>query len=341
MQYFCDKCLHSFEFADKILFCPYCGKMLTVESIDSDHLRCAQNIVQTIETIWGKDSHLRQDLFQVTVQCIILSNAAVKEKLAKLESVQNRSGYAEFYSSVKRSQDRKTLLLRLESFQQHLHQIINKLDTPEEEKAIQPWKAIIQEATERIRSLYLALDMENTFAGRVHCNEQLTYSAQYSKNSLQSLYHELEQAFEKYKRCVENNNMFAAFASDGNYSILSTQLEEQSNDRKSTEPQKGPADLDKVLSRMRENNQLKYTGDLDEDFLPHVDAFWYGLENLCVFLDSRTQVRYDWENILIGWEEQESLQRRITSGNFTVSPKQLDDMLRLRKNFEKQIADID
>ena len=41
---------------------------------------------------------------------------------------------------------------------------------------------------------------------------------------------------------------------------------------------------------MKEQNSQKYFGMLDKDFVPHVDAFWYGLQMLCEFIDHHITV---------------------------------------------------
>ena len=67
---------------------------------------------------------------------------------------------------------------------------------------------------------------------------------------------------------------------------------------------------------MKEQNSQKYFGMLDEDFVPHVDAFWYGLQMLCEFIDHHITVECKTDCFFINGDESAKLQRIISSKEF-------------------------
>ena len=76
---------------------------------------------------------------------------------------------------------------------------------------------------------------------------------------------------------------------------------------------------------------------LDEDFVPHVDAFWHGLEMLCAFIDNHISVDYNAAHSRITIEERERLLRNIANTSFHVSNERLEGLLELKKRFEEKI----
>ena len=76
---------------------------------------------------------------------------------------------------------------------------------------------------------------------------------------------------------------------------------------------------------------------LDEDFVPHVDAFWYGLEMLCEFIDHHIAVECNTESFYIDDAERSKLLRAITSKEFDVSEARLDSAIELKERFEDKI----
>ena len=170
------------------------------------------------------------------------------------------------------------------------------------------------------------------------------YSAEvlYSRDQLRYLYELVLVAYGKYKKCVADNNMFAAFASTSDYGVLVQPWRKwlsrlSQDDTEDDEEQVKKPEFDEVVDYMKQQNAKKYFGLLDEDFVPHVDAFWHGLEMLCAFIDSHISVDYTAEHSRITVEEREHLLRNIASTSFYVSNDRLEGLLDLKKRFEEKI----
>lgn len=162
----------------------------------------------------------------------------------------------------------------------------------------------------------------------------------YTKDQLMELYNVVLVAYSKYKNCVADNNMFAAFASTSDYGVMTNYWRRWSSsisdNKEDTEGKKLPQ-IDEVIEFMNKQNAIKYFGLLDEDFVPHVDAFWYGIEMLCEFLDNRVVDDFNMENIQINVDTQNKLLRTIVSTNFEVTELRLEALNNLKHRFEKQI----
>lgn len=89
---------------------------------------------------------------------------------------------------------------------------------------------------------------------------------------------------------------------------------------------------------MKEQNSQKYFGMLDEDFVPHVDAFWYGLQMLCEFIDHHITVECKTDCFFINGDESAKLQRIISSKEFGVSVARLESAIELKGRFENQLV---
>ena len=112
------------------------------------------------------------------------------------------------------------------------------------------------------------------------------------------------------------------------------------NEPKPSKEKKEEPAYREVLTYMKEHNAQAYTGMLDEDFVPHVDAFWYGLERLCTFIDHHVVVT--WKKTYTGLSEEEcgKLRRAIASRQFAVSESRLEDAFHLQKRFEKKVESL-
>ena len=95
---------------------------------------------------------------------------------------------------------------------------------------------------------------------------------------------------------------------------------------------------DDVIAYMAQENDKKYCGLLDEDFVSHVDAFWYGLEMLCAFVDNHVRVTCDVAHLRIDAEEQERLGRIVSGTAFAINDARLDALSALKKRWEAAVA---
>lgn len=167
----------------------------------------------------------------------------------------------------------------------------------------------------------------------------------HTKEELQNIYALLLPAWEKYKRCVQDNNMFAAFPSDSNYGRLPESgwpwlsLQENEEAEKELQANKLPA-LEEIADFLRRFDARPYSGMLDEDFVPHVDAFWYGLKHLCAFIDAHICVKWNATLFLISDESEKKLMRAADSDRFVPDEAHLDAAVALEERLKTELENV-
>ena len=76
--------------------------------------------------------------------------------------------------------------------------------------------------------------------------------------------------------------------------------------------------INDAIEYMKENNERKYWGMMNEDYVPHVDVFWRGLEELCSCIDHQVAVKFDEFLLCIDTETATALENDIMSPKFVV-----------------------
>lgn len=343
MQYKCENCRRRFEFDDIIEFCPYCGKRFDNAALGPGMSDPSSDLAQAIDSIWGYGAKAKSEFSDAIYRCISLVNTYAEESVGKTLPKQDLSKYEKNYAAIKQSNNRKTLISRMDNFLDNLEIVIDNLSDRIPANAAQKLDGAISDTEDMVKELYDFLGVRYTSSNVDYFAED-TYSAEvlYTREQLKTLYNLVMVAYAKYKKCVEDNNMFAAFGSTSNYGIMTDywrrwlsrlSAEEDSEDTQEKEEPK----YDEVVSYMKEQNAKRYFGMLDEDFVPHVDAFWYGLEMLCDFIDHHIVVECDTEYLRIGENEKAKLMRVIESKSFEVSESRLEFVLELRERFEEKI----
>ena len=134
---------------------------------------------------------------------------------------------------------------------------------------------------------------------------------------LSELLAQVKKSFETYRRVVADGGLFCAFGSGSPHGICrgSSYLDYDSRldedvlvgeydgatrhdvrrevaipelvDEASTD---GGDSLEVAVARMREFNERRYDGVLDEDPARHVNAFWYGLKKLSQYCEAAVRV---------------------------------------------------
>lgn len=343
MQYKCENCRRLFEFDDFIEFCPYCGKALNGSDSTKVSGSSSVDLAQAIDSIWGDSARLKREFSNVISRCIYLVNDYADSSVGKTLPKQDLSKYEKHYSAIKQSNNRKTLITRIDSFLESLETVIDNLSDRIPADTSSRLENSIQETNEMVKELYDFLGLRYTPSNVDYFSEE-NYSAEvlYSRDQLKTLYNLVLVAYSKYKKCVEDNNMFAAFASTSNYGMLTDYWRRwlsslSRSDDEDDEEEKEDPQYDQVIDYMKTHNAERYFGMLDEDFVPHVDAFWYGLEMLCEFIDHHIAVECNTESFYIGDDERSKLLRAITSKEFDVSEARLDSAIELKERFEDKI----
>lgn len=340
MEYMCAHCRRPFSFEDFISFCPYCGWNLKGKAADHE-----AEISRTIDSIWGYGAACKSEFSDVIESCMNLIQIYARDSMEKVWPAKDLCHYEKNYAAMQKCQNRKTLLARVQGFVYALDAVIQKLSDRLPEQAMHTTGNVMAETESMVQELYDFLGVRYDPSRRLCPVEEMCRAeVVYTREQLQVLYHLVLKAYEKYRRCVEDNNMFAAFASTSSYGVLPSAWRRWINglgdsDDEEEEKKEEPA-YREVLTYMKEHNAQAYTGMLDEDFVPHVDAFWYGLERLCTFIDHHVVVT--WKKTYTGLSEEEcgKLRRAIASRQFAVSESRLEDAFHLQKRFEKKVESL-
>lgn len=121
---------------------------------------------------------------------------------------------------------------------------------------------------------------------------------------------EVRASFATFEQVVQDNGLFAAFATDGSYGACAGGLryswwvdlffDESDGERPgvrryeaipcAVEEDEGGDTLAKSIERMRAFNKKKYWGMLDDDFKEHAEAFWYGFGKLMANVNALFEV---------------------------------------------------
>lgn len=343
MLYNCGNCRRKFNFDDEIAFCPYCGKSLFHPEQVSAEPSAEASLVQRIDAIWGDEARIRREFSNVVSSCIYLINEYSEQSIEEALPEQDIAKYTKNYAAIKQSNNRKTLITRIDYFLDSLDTIIDNLSNRIPVNTV----AKLEDAHGRVegvvKELYDFLGFRYAPSRDVTFSEE-KYSAEvlYSRDQLRYLYELVLTAYSKYKKCVADNNMFAAFASTSDYGVLVQPwrkwLSSLSQDsEEDDEEEKELPEFEEIVDYMKQQNAKKYFGMLDEDFVPHVDAFWHGLEMLCTFIDNHISVDYAASASRIVPEERERILRNISGTSFIVSNERLEGLLELKKRFEEKM----
>lgn len=339
MLYKCGICSREFDFKDAIEFCPYCGKSLSsFASFSADYTEEAI-LAQRIDAIWGDEARIRKEFSSVISECIRLINQYADRSIAELFSNRDIAQYEKNYSGIKQSNNRKTLITRIDHFLDSLDTAIDEISNSVPANMIKKLECAHGNVEALINELYDFLGLYYAPPKADVSPDSSYYShVLYSKEQLRHLYQLVLTAYSKYKRCVADNNMFAAFASTSNYGMMTDSwyrwLNRLSVDREEAE-QKNPPQIDEVIEYLKQKNTIKYLGLLDEDFVPHVDTFWYGLEMLCEFINDCIVIKGNIKSPGIDSDTHQRLLRSIASSNFAVNEKRLEAAIDLKERFEQ------
>ena len=134
--------------------------------------------------------------------------------------------------------------------------------------------------------------------------------------------------------------MFAAFSSDSDYGRLPSwrwlSFSADEEDEQESSEEELPS-LQEAADFIRRSNAKPYTGMLDEDFVPHVEAFWYGLKHLCTFIDAHICVNGDVSRFCISDESRNKLMRAVTSNRLVLDETCLDIAAALEERLQREL----
>ena len=141
-------------------------------------------------------------------------------------------------------------------------------------------------------------------------DEEIALKATKDFDLVRQLSAEVHASFKTFSQVVQDNGLFAAFASENAYGACNgfhfdwwwddmfyDEFEGEIPGRQtyddiptSVEEDKGGDSLEKAIERMQAFDKQKYWGLLDDDFQQFVDAFWYGFKKLMVNVNSLFEI---------------------------------------------------
>ena len=133
-------------------------------------------------------------------------------------------------------------------------------------------------------------------------NGSVVLAREDSANRVRDLCSEVRKSFKTFKRVVQDNGLFAAFASEKSFGACNGwsfsywwddfgfddyEYDGEAPGRSNVsdlpsdiEEDKHGDSLEKAIERMKAFNKRRYDGLFDDDFDEHVEAFWYGFKKL-------------------------------------------------------------
>lgn len=286
MNYNCLCCERTFAFPEKIAFCPFCGI-----KFDAAPSAAPPNAVaEAMDAIWGAAAQRKSEFTAKIRLCAAGINALSFKGMADILPKQSQKPFDEFYAAVKRCNTRAKLLTYVDNYLAAVDKSITELDDTVHTALAADANAALSKTRELCGELGEIIGAEVSLDAKDFTAEDFTLRC--TQSEYRTLYEKVAAAHEKYARCVKENNMFAAFSSDSDYgkAIYAHYFGEAAKTENDTQE---PPKLSDVIEDLDRANALPYKAMLDEDFAPHVDAFWYGLETLCRLLEARIVMDID------------------------------------------------
>lgn len=336
MKYVCRSCEKEFEFDAQLSFCPYCGSSITGKN----------NITQTIDSIWGETASMKREFTSLVFVALdkiaglfVASCEQIKEKYLK-DKVENLV-YNDEMSLVSSCETRKAVLAQVERLMEKIFKTISVLPQNciayEEVIGAEVAKNSVQEYLDCMAEL---LDDKKLF--RIQ-EGKYQHGTIYEKKGFEEFFVELTIAHKKYVKCVNDNNMFAAFPSNSDFGkvgrgrrfeFLGLVLFEAEEDT-IEEEENVELDFDTCLSEIKKANALRYDGFLDEDFVPHVDAFWKGVSDIIGLLSLNNNISFTAPSLNIDEKLKSKIRRKIASKEFLVESGEIEKLQSLIEKIGK------
>ena len=329
MKYFCNSCKKEFEFDAQLSFCPYCGGSIVGEN----------NITQTIDSIWGETASLKKEFTSLIFTALRKVGMFFDEQCEKIKAKYLKDQvevpiYNEEIKMVSTCETRKSILAQVEKLMEKIRKTISAVP----QNCIMQEEVVTVENEQNSVQVYLdciaeLVDDKKLFAVQ---EGKYQYTTIYKKQKFDEFFEELKIAHKKYEKCVNDNNMFAAFPANSDFGNIGRgnvvnlffmdgdDIKEKMTDEKVEE-----LDFEICLSRIKEANALLYYGFLDEDFVPHVDAYWRGVSDILGLLAANNNVSLILPSLNIDEKVKSRIRRKIATKEFFVTNEKIELLQRL------------
>ena len=216
-------------------------------------------------------------------------------------------------------------------------------------------KAALRAGAESVTGNVLAIPERPAFGGSA------VLAAELDVEQVQELAGEVRKSFKTFKEVVKDNGLFAAFASEGTFGACKGwrfgywwddflfDLSEYEGEIPGRDPvcdipsnieeDKGGDTLEKSIERMREFNQKRYWGMLDDDFDGHIEAFWYGFKKLMESVNGLHRMNPSAFNQYCNDLAEDAKQATLGVGAASFDAHQVDEFCKEIEELEKEEAE--
>lgn len=324
MNYSCKNCEKSFNFPEGILFCPFCAASLhsTVVS-GEDEKREAP--ISEMDYIWGDAAKTKERITALVNKLQYMATDYMTASIGKGLTTGKTSEFKKRYAVIKKSQTRGELFERLEKTLADWREMIEHGQNAAELAADTAWTAKLKNTVTVMQSRFDAIadaagikhhdkDAADDLLKKIAAVET---GEEFTREQLDFYLQLTTEAYSKYKRAVTDNDIFAAFATQPQYGTTGRRLKglffdldinlsygddeddypetgdnDAAGENEDEETDSGIIRYELAVKELQEMNALPYKGMLDEEFMPHVEAFWFALEKLAGFIDGRFSSDY-------------------------------------------------
>ena len=313
MEYRCVRCHRVIPIEDEIKFCPYCGVRLT-EDVSSD----------VIDRIWG-DVAKRKSAYKERVSDAIRAINLRFRDIVQGYAAKKGISFGYEYTKISFCERKDDVLKRTGTLMERLHGKIAAMQEAGENDLMED--SDVLELERRAKAILSELEepIPDTIFVLKDRKERV-----YEKSVLSDYYELLQGAYRKYVRCVENNDIFSAFPADSDFgSIGSLGRRHFANGEGVQWESEEFVDLEQETQTLLASLQQPYERGLDEDTLPHVDAFWRGIRVLCCCI--ATNEKESWKTIFDEYYVA-YLFRKIDVNAFSVTEERIRTMESILNN---------
>ncbi len=289
----------------------------------------------------GRELKLKKKYSAMVSGCIDTINDIACAKVNAIMPGGSLSQYVGNVELIRQSVSSRTALSRIEGFLDTLDNVILTMKENTKENAESRLKSSVNEIDELVRELHTLTGHTYESGKLMHTAESAQIEQTCTKKEIQILYKQVIGAYQKYKRCVNQNGMDAVFPSNLHGSNVLSFSDEYDDDM-------AQAELDRVeflnindaIEYMKENNERKYWGMMNEDYVPHVDVFWRGLEELCSCIDHQVAVKFDEFLLCIDTETATALENDIMSPKFVVDDAKIAKATEFQKKLSEEYQKV-
>ena len=289
----------------------------------------------------GRELKLKKKYSAIVSGCIDTINDIACAKVNAIMPGGSLSQYVSNVELIRQSVSSRTALSRIEGFLDTLDNVILTMKENTKENAESRLKSSVNEIDELVRELH-SLTGHNYESGKLmHTAESAQIEQTCTKKEIQILYKQVIGAYQKYKRCVNQNGMDAVFPSNLHGSNVLSFSDEYDDDMLQTEMDRVEfLNINDAIEYMKENNERKYWGMMNEDYVPHVDVFWRGLEELCSCIDHQVAVKFDEFLLCIDTETATALENDVLNPKFVVDDAKMAKATEFQKKLSEEYQKV-